>query len=196
VVFLLEIAALAQAATETRRKCEADLYDPTKPPVYLSFDRREESPDDAGRRVVWLRLKNNTRCALLVETPADPPPQRLRIARDEDGGLLKTPNGGIKLEENKDLRNGDTATIIYHVYSPGQKWANSNYAECVILTPPLRAGAEIIFRVDLNKFKKEQTLRTHFIFADENVASLHKLTGHSVEYAFRDLPLGIFATSK
>lgn len=152
------------------------LLDKQHPAQFISYEGRYESPPE-----IKLRLRNNSDCAIVVETD-DTVPTELIIRRD----------GTAKFEPVIGSKDGVTLRLHYLV-QPRQRqvpnraypWGDSSFAY------QIEPGQSAIFLVPIEYFKKRFDVAVPFNYAWEASGSIGMGAGgvtHRVFFLFDDLP--------
>src|SRR5262245_18658930 len=98
VLFVVLTGAIQQSTSRTG----CSLIDKTRPPQFIFYEKKTDSE-------IQLRLRNNTSCAIVVETD-EVYPTRLR----------KLPQGGVRIEHLGDSQDGVRLRIHYLIHNRKQ----------------------------------------------------------------------------
>jgi hypothetical protein len=178
-VFLVFALSLTEAQPNFGQngssKAGCDVLDRTRAPQLITFESKLESN-------VRLRLRNNTSCAIVVETDDQYPTQ-----------LKRLPSGGVRIEAVLEPREGLRLLLHYLIDArrrgeaprPAYGWGDSVF---VYEIPP---GQSVIFDVPATHFKRRSNIAVPFGYAWEDKNSIGTNVGgvvHSVYFLFEDLP--------
>src|SRR5438045_2848051 len=122
------------------------LIDGTLAPQFIKYEGKSESE-------IYLRLRNNTSCAIIVETDDNYPTQ-----------IKKLPQGGVTIESVLDSRDGLRLRLHYLIQNRGQGetlkraygWGDS------VFTYEIPAGQSITFSVPISTFKQRYNIAVPF----------------------------------
>ena len=133
--------------------------DKSKPPQFISFERADERAlqrRGASRRRVWLRLHNNTSCAIVVPTGST------QLSRPLGGGLTF------------DLQQDAEVFVDYEIQDRRRSKAPqpSGYGGDEIIISRLPPGRSVLFSIDSTHLKKGLDIVVSFRFEWEGDVSL------------------------
>ena len=178
LVLLFGVAGtnLAQDQSSNERGCA--LIDKKNPPQFILYEGKSDLK-------VRLRLRNNTNCAIVVETDDKYPTQ-----------IKKLPSGGVRIESVLDSQDGLRLRLHYLIQNrqrreppkPAYGWGDS------VFVYEIPAGQSIVFDVPANYFKRRFDIAVPFDYAWEGSKSIGMGTGgvvHRVYFLFEDLPSGV-----
>jgi hypothetical protein len=173
LLFFVTVVNLDQGGSPSKDACA--LIDKNRPPQFIVYEGKSESD-------ISLRLRNNSSCAIVVETDDTYPTQ-----------LKKLPQGGATIETVFDARDGQRLPLHYLV----QKHANDarraySWGDSVF-TYEIPSGQSIIFEVPTSHFKQRSHIVVPFGYAWEGNNSIAMGIGgvvHRVYFLFEDLPAG------
>ncbi|MFN2598235.1 MAG: hypothetical protein ABR563_13730 [Pyrinomonadaceae bacterium] len=165
------------AAMTCRAQSGCSLIEKDHPEQFITFEYFSKSAS-----TVEFRLRNNTTCAIVVETDDHTPAKITRLS-----------TGGVKVERVTDSQDGALLALHYQVQNrrrwrapeDGYGWGDSVY------TYEIRAGESAVFHVPLRHFKKQLDLTVPFNYAWEGDKSIGMGVGgvaHRVYLLFEDLP--------
>src|SRR5262245_14423198 len=82
---------MAQGLPANKLVCGNGLFEPSKPPVVITFDRTEIAQSQNRRKanIFWLKLRNNTKCEIEVTGAEGSYLSSTRFARDENGQFIR-----------------------------------------------------------------------------------------------------------
>lgn len=133
------------------------IVDSSRPPQSISFERieaRSQNRQDNARRRVWLRLHNNTKCAIYIPT--------------EGVRFSKLPSGSLTL----DLQDGAEAVLNYEVQdSRRRKGTQLVYGGDEIIVSRLLAGRSVVFSVSAGQLKQRLNIVVPFRYEWEGTTS-------------------------
>lgn len=166
-------ATVLQANSANVDRCT--LIDATHPPQFILYEKRSEVR-------VRLRLRNNSSCAIVVETDDEYPIQ-----------FKKQPDGGMRIESVLDSREGLRVGLHYLIQNRrrakalkrGYGWGDS------VFTYEIPAGQSILFDVPETQFKRRYDIAVPFAYSWEGRKSIATGVGgvaHQVYFLFEDLP--------
>jgi hypothetical protein len=177
----LLLAAAATCGAQTESGCSP--IDMNRPAQSISFENFNELIS-----AVKFRLRNNSTCAIVVETDDTSPTK-----------TSKLPGGGIRVDRITDPQNEALLALHYQVQDrkrrmapeSGYGWGDSVY------TYEIQAGESAFFFVPLRHFKNRVDLAVPFNYAWEGDRSISTGVGgvaHRVYFLFEDLPAGVRQT--
>ena len=151
------------------------LLDATHPPYFVTYEGKSESE-------IHLRLRNNTTCAIVVETDDRYPTQ-----------LKKLPNGGGKIEAVLGSQDGLKLPLHYLLQRRGQGgsvepaygWGDS------VFTYEIPAGQSITFNVPAARLKRRSYIAVPFRYpweGDQTIATGVGGVVHRVYFLVEQLP--------
>lgn len=164
--------SLAQERSSNRVGCS--LLDATRPAQFIVYEDTSESE-------VRLRLRNNSSCAILVETDDTYPTE-----------IKKSPTGGVRIESILVSKDGLRLKLHYLVQKkpqadlrPAYGWGDS------VFVYEIPAGQSITFAVPSSHFKRRYNIAVPFGYSWEGKNSVAMGIGgvaHRVYFLFQDLP--------
>jgi len=164
--------SFAQDRASSKQGCVR--IDPARPPQFVTYDGKSESE-------IYLRVRNNSNCAIVVETDDQYPTQ-----------IRKLPQKGITIEPVLESREGIRLRLHYLVQSRPQGelrraygWGNS------IFVYEIPARQSITFSVPRNHFKRRSNIAVPFGYSWEGNNSIATGIGgvvHLVYFLYDDLP--------
>lgn len=164
----------AQDRSSSKNGCVR--IDPARAPQFITYDNRSESE-------IYLRLRNNSSCAIVVETDDQYPTQ-----------IMKRPHKGVRIESVIESRDGIRLRLHYLVHSKPQRelrraygWGDS------VFVYEIPASQSITFSVPLNHFKRRYNIAVPFGYSWEGNNSIGTGIGgvvHLVYFLFDELPPG------
>jgi len=173
------ISMIANNFTQVRSANEPGcaLIDKNHRAQFISYEGRTESSSE-----IKLRLRNNTNCAIIVETDDVFPTQ-----------LKRLPNGGIRIETVLGSQDGLRLRLHYLIgnrqrrgaLEPAYGWGDSVFSYQIL------AGQSVIFTVPASHFKRGFDIAVPFNYSWEGDASIGMGAGgvvHRVYFLFDDLP--------
>jgi hypothetical protein len=150
------------------------LIDGSRPPQFIEFEAQSDSE-------IKLRLRNNTNCAIVVETDDNYPTE-----------LKKLPQGGVRIESVLEPRDGVKLRLHYLVHNRrngnlkrGYGWGDS------VFIYEIPAGQSIIFHVPERHFRRRLDIAVPFGYSWEGKNSIGIGVGgvvHRAYFLFDDLP--------
>ena len=138
----LIVANLDQAGAPNKGGCA--VIDGNRPPQFIVYESKSMSG-------INLRLRNNSSCAIVVETD-DRYPTRIK----------RLPEGGATIESVLDPRDGQKLPLHYLIQKPGTDarraygWGDS------VFTYEIPGGQSIIFEVPTSHFKQRSHIAVPF----------------------------------
>jgi hypothetical protein len=173
----------AQVRSANERGCA--LIDKHHPAQFILYEGRSQTSSE-----IKLRLRNNTDCAIIVETDDVFPTQ-----------LKRLPNGGIRIETV--LGSQDELRLRLHYLienrqrrgapEPAYGWGDS------VFTYRILEGHSVIFTVPVSHFKRGFDIAVPFNYSWEGVASIGTGAGgvvHLVYFLSEDLPKAALRTKR
>lgn len=170
---LLVFVALSSAQDRSTDRLGCSLVDAGRPPQFIVYEDSSESE-------IRLRLRNNSSCAILVETDDTYPTE-----------IKKTPAGRVRIESVPVSKDGLRLTLHYLVQRkaealrPAYGWGDS------VFVYEIPAGQSITFPVPSSHFKRHYNIAVPFGYSWEGKNSVAIGIGgvaHRVYFLFRDLP--------
>jgi hypothetical protein len=163
---------LGQNASSTKDGCS--LIDKSRPPQFIVYEDKLKSD-------IHLRLRNNTSCAIVVETDDRYPTE-----------IKKLPQGGGRLESVLESRDGIRLPLHYLIQDkPQSNWTRGYGWGDSVFVYDIPAGQSITFAVPASHFKRRHNIAVPFGYAWEGKNSVAVGIGgvvHRVEFHFEDLP--------
>jgi hypothetical protein len=182
ILILLVLACFSIARSErpalivfqTQAGCA--LIDKAKPPQYISYESMSPSS------YVFLRLRNNSSCSIMVETD-DELPTKVRKRHD----------GSLRVDSITDAEDGTKLALHYLIEGrhplrasrPAYGWGDSVF---VYKIPP---GQSILFKVSSVYFKRRFDIVVPFAYVWEDSRFIGMGAGgvsHRVYFLFEDVP--------
>ncbi|HBB96852.1 MAG TPA: hypothetical protein DC054_15850 [Blastocatellia bacterium] len=152
------------------------LIDKNHPAQFILYEGRYESASE-----LKLRLRNNSDCAIVVETDDVTPKQ-----------LIIRPDGTSRFESVTGSRDGVTLQLHYLVQSRQRQLPKQAYGwGDSVFTYRINPGQSVIFAVPIDSFKKRFDVSVPFNYAWEGDVSIGMGAGgviHRVFLLFDDLP--------
>jgi hypothetical protein len=153
---LLFVTAGVNVAQDRRSSKDGCVrIDPARAPQFITYDRKSESE-------IFLRLRNNSSCAIVVETDDQYPTQ-----------ITKLPQKGVTIEPVLASRDGIRLQLHYLVQSKPQReltraygWGDS------VFVYEIPASQSITFSVPLNHFKRRYNIAVPFGYSWEGNNSI------------------------
>jgi hypothetical protein len=174
LVLILTLAALSVAQSGSSIKHGCTVIDASRPPQFIVYEDKSESE-------IHLRLRNNSSCAILVETDDTYPTE-----------IKKLPGGGVRIESVLDSRDGLRLLLHYLVQNkPQGDWARAYGWGDSVFIYEIPAGQSITFAVPVKYFKRRCNVAVPFGYSWEGQRSVPIGTGgvvHQVQFLFEDLP--------
>jgi hypothetical protein len=175
LVLLFDVAEATVLPANSPNVNRCSVIDATRPPQFIVYESKFESQ-------IRLRLRNNSSCAIVVETDDEYPIQ-----------LKKQPDGGIKVESVLDSREGLRVGLHYLIQNRrrgealkrGYGWGDS------VFTYEIPAGQSILFDVPDTQLKRRYDIAAPFAYSWEGSKSIATGVGsvvHQVYFLFEDLP--------
>jgi hypothetical protein len=173
------------AVLPCRAQSGCSLIEKNHPAQFITFEGFYESTS-----AVKFRLRNNSTCAIVVETDDTSPTKISKLA-----------GGGVKIDRVTDSQNGALLALHYQVQdirrrsAPGNGygWGDSVYRY------EIQAGESAFFFAPLRHFRKRVDLAVPFGYAWEGDGSINVGVGgvaHHVYFPFEDLPAEVRRNSK
>lgn len=163
---------LAQDRSSNERGCA--LIDKSQPAQVILYEGKSQSE-------IRLRLRNNSDCAIVVETDDVLPMQRKRL-----------PTGGIRIESVIGSQDGVTLRLHYLIQDRKRGQASRRYGwGDSVFHYEIQAGQSIIFSVPASQLKRPFDIAVPFNYSWEGDNSIGKGAGgvvHRVYFLFDDLP--------
>ena len=153
---------------------ECSRKDKDKPPLFIVFERAE-----SGNAL--LRLQNNTHCPILIPTN-----QTTDIWK-----AVKQPNGGFKIEQTNELKNGSLVPVVYYLINTRDSNKTVMVTEgCVVVTYRLWPQESILFTVPLKYFKKHVDIGVEFnyLWEEDGGSAISSNFIHQVFFRNESLP--------
>ncbi len=174
---LLSLATENFAQDRSANKSGCALIDKNHRAQFISYEGRAESSSE-----IKLRLRNNTDCAIFVQTDDVFPTQ-----------LRRLPNGGIRIETVPGSEDGVKLRLHYLIQdrqrqkapAPAYGWGDSVYSYQIL------AGQSVIFTVPASHFRRGLDIAVPFNYSWEGDASIGMGVGgvvHRVYFLFDDIP--------
>lgn len=174
---LLSVATDNFAQDRLANKSGCALVDKNYRAQFISYEGKAESSSE-----IKLRLRNNTDCAIVVETDDVLATQ-----------LKRLPSGGMKIEPVIGSQDGVRLRLHYLVQDrqrgeaakPAYGWGDS------VFTYQISPGQSVIFAVPVSHFKRRLDVAVPFNYVWEGRASIGMGAGgvvHRVYFLFDDLP--------
>lgn len=186
----LSVAAIAQGSSEVKTSCVS-----SSDAVQITFDHIETVAVANGKAIntFWLRLRNNSKCGIEIEVPESVGGLlgKQRIARDQNGQFIKNANGGLQIERVStiEIKNGDKVPVIHNLTNSRQKSIGAGNLEgCIVYTPTVQPGQEILFSVNSSLFKKNHSLEVAFNYTGEKPIPLQPPQKRKTVFSFNDIP--------
>ncbi len=161
------------------------LIDKHHPSQFIFYEGRSESSPE-----IKLRLRNNTDCAIIVETDDVLPTQE---KKRHSGALRIEPvtgsEEGIKLRLHYLVQDGKRQTAP----KPAYGWGDS------VFTYQILAGQSVIFTVPVSHFRQGFDIAVPFNYSWEGGNSIGMGTGgvvHRVYFMGEDLPKAMLRTGR
>lgn len=174
LILLSLMGGVNYAQDRSSSKSGCFLLDPGRPAQFIAYENKLESE-------IYLRLRNNSSCAIVVETDDQYPTQ-----------LTKLPQKGVRIEPVLDARDGVRLRLHYLIQIKPRReperaygWGDSVF---VYEIPP---GQSVTFSVPINHFKRRYNLAVPFSYSWESSKSIGTGIGgviHRVYFFFDDLP--------
>ena len=195
----LSIAAMAQDSSGAKTTCDS-----SPDAVQIRFGHVETLAVVKGKptNIYWLKLLNNSSCAIEIEVPLEflnrtfPIP---RIARDQNGQFIKNANGGFQIERfpKVEFKNGDKVKVIYNLTNSQLKSIGAGNIEgCNVNSITMLPGQEFLFPVDSPVFKKNHSVEVMFGYLGERPFPNQPLLHHKTVFAFNDIPQELIQSIK
>lgn len=174
LLLAVAVANALQKVPSAKEGCA--LIDPTREAQFLIFEGKSESE-------IRLRLRNNSTCAILVETDDHYPT-----------AIKKLPGGGGTLETVSGSQDGLRLALHYFIQNnkkneaakPAYGWGDS------VFTYEIPPGQSIVFNVPASHFKKHYDIAVPFSYPweDKNQTVNTGVGGvmHLVHFLPGDLP--------
>jgi len=177
---LLSAFAINPAQDSSISRAGCTLIEKNRSAQFITFITHEGTSESPSG--VWLRLRNNTNCAIIVETD-DVSPARLN----------RLPNGGVRVERITTSEDGVRLPLHYLIQdtrrwrAPEQAygWGDSAF------TYEILAGQSVVFNVPLTRFKKGYDVAVPFNYVWEGSTSVGMGVGgvvHRVYFLAEELP--------
>ncbi|MDT7603367.1 MAG: hypothetical protein QOF61_1364 [Acidobacteriota bacterium] len=169
------LMAVATCGAQTQSGCS--LIEKNRPAQFITFESFNELIS-----AVKFRLRNNSTCAIVVETDDKSPTKVSRLS-----------NGSIKIERVTDSQN-EALLAIHYQGQDKKRWrapANGYGWGDSVFTYEIQAGESAFFFVPLRHLKKQLDLAVPFNYAWEGDRSIGMGVGgvaHRVYFFFEDLP--------
>lgn len=184
VGMVISIIAHTFAQVRSANEPGCGLIDKHHPAQFILYEGRSQSSTE-----IKLRLRNNTDCAIIVETDDVLPKQ-----------LKRLPNDGIRIETVLGSQEGVTLPLHYLIDNrrrstrvPAYGWGDS------VFTYQILAGQSVIFSVPSSHFKRGLDIAVPFSYSWEGVASIGTGAGgvvHLVYFLGEDLPKAALRTKR
>jgi hypothetical protein len=158
------------------------LLDTSNPPQFISYDRIEEDSLPAkgkARKKVWLRLRNNTGCTVLLSAV-----ERPRLSK-----WVKRPEGGLEQILLDSIPDGATIELVYDIQDNKRikEPVNATYNH-LLYEVSLPAGRSLIFSVPMKHLKDGYHIVVPFTYEWEGNKSGRNRVSHQVFFLNDDLP--------
>jgi hypothetical protein len=174
LVLILAVAAVSFAQSASSAKDGCSVIDATLAAQFIAYEAKSESD-------IHLRLRNNTSCAIVVETDDKYPTQ-----------IKKLPQGGGRIESALEPRDGIRLSLHYLIQNkPQSDWAPAYGWGDSVFVYEIPAGQSITFAVPASHFKRRHNIAVPFGYTWEGKNSVAIGVGgvvHRVELLFEDLP--------
>lgn len=174
LVVILTVAAvsLAQGTSSTKDGCS--VIDEARPAQFIIYDGKSESD-------IHLRLRNNSSCAIVVETDDKYPTE-----------IKKLPQGGGRVESVLASRDGIRLPLHYLLQNkPESNWMRAYGWGDSVFVYEIPAGQSITFAVPARHFKRRYNVAVPFGYSWEGKKSVAIGAGgvvHEVQFLWADLP--------
>lgn len=172
-ILLLIIGGVSFAQDRSSSKQGCVRIDPARPPQFITYDGKSESE-------IYLRLRNNSSCGIVVETDDQYPTQ-----------IRKVPQKGVTIEPVIESRDGVRLRLHFLVQSRPQRelrraygWGDS------VFVYEIPSSQSITFSVPLNHFKRRYNIAVPFGYSWEGNNSIGTGIGgvvHLVYFLFDEL---------
>jgi hypothetical protein len=172
LILALATVSLAQGASSTKDGCS--VLDATRSAQFIVYEGKSESD-------IHLRLRNNSSCAIVVETDDRYPTE-----------IKKLPQGGGRIESVLESRDGIRLPLHYLIQNkPQSDWTRAYGWGDSVFAYEIPAGQSITFAVPASLFKRRYNIAVPFGYAWEGKNSIAIGIGsvvHQVQFLFEDLP--------
>jgi hypothetical protein len=155
VILLLTMGGVSFAQDRSSSKQGCVRIDPTRPPQFITYEGKSDSE-------IYLRLRNNSSCAIVVETDDQYPTQ-----------ITKLPQKGVTIEPVLGSRDGIRLRLHFLVQSSPQRelrraygWGDS------VFVYEIPSSQSITFSVPLNHFKRRYNIAVPFGYSWEGSNSI------------------------
>src|SRR6266536_4651610 len=173
---LLAVSTDYFAQDRSANKSGCALVDKNHPAQFISYEGKAESSE------IKLRLRNNTDCAIIVETDDTSRTQIKRLS-----------NGAVRVEGASGSEDGATLRLHYLIQdrqrqkapAPAYGWGDSVFSYQIL------AGQSVIFTVPASHFKQGLDIAVPFNYSWEGDSSIGMGAGgvvHRVYFLFDDIP--------
>ena len=164
----------AQTHEDDNPPPQCSRLDKTKPPLFISFEQVES-------RKVFLRLNNNSRCALLIPTNQI----------DSSIRVVKQASGRLRVEPIEELKDGSQVPVVYNLFnSRSSKDAVIVSDGDVVITRKLLPQQSIVFAVPLENFRKnvDVGVEISYLWEESGWSTVGGGFGHYVFFRSKSLP--------
>jgi hypothetical protein len=172
LILIVSAVTVAQAASSMKDGCF--VIDPTRPSQFIIYDGKSESD-------IHLRLRNNTSCAIVVQTD-DKYPTEIR----------KLPQGGGRVESVLEPRDGIRLRLHYLIQiKPQGNWRRAYGWGDSVFVYEIPAGQSITFAVPAMHFKRHSNVAVPFGYSWEGKKFVGIGPGgvvHQIQFLYADLP--------
>ncbi len=173
-VLTLAVAAVSLAQNASSMKNGCSVIDTTRPAQFIVYEDKSGSD-------IHLRLRNNSSCAIVVETDDKYPTE-----------IKKLPQGGVRIESVLESRDGIRLLLHYLIQNkPQGDWTRAYGWGDSVFVYEIPAGQSITFAVPAHVFKRRYNIAVPFAYAWEGKKSVAVGVGgvvHQVQFLFEDLP--------
>ena len=174
LLFMINRPNMGQDSSSSS-KSGCALLDNTRRPQFITYETRVDSN-------VRLRFRNNTTCAIVVETDDHYPTE-----------LKRLPTGGVRIEHITDSRDGVRLPLHYLSQNRSRRealrraygWGDS------VFTYEILSGQSILFDVPAVHFRRKSDIAVPFAYLWEGRNAITIGPGavaHRVYFLFEDLP--------
>lgn len=174
LVLILTVAAVTVAQNSSSTKDGCTVIDAGRPPQFIVYEDKSELE-------IHLRLRNNSSCAIVVETDDKYPTE-----------VKKLLHGGVRIESVLESRDGLRLLLHYLIQSkPQSDWRRAYGWGDSVFVYEIPAGQSITFAVPASHFKRRYNIAVPFGYSWEGKNSVAVGVGgvvHQVQFLFEDLP--------